>query len=127
PTWRKKRRPAGLPAGPGPDDSIPKTSAARNLFRAALTFLFREGRSAHAEGVPHVAVKIGHRVLGFAVLADLKVEMGPCGHAGFPHGTDHLPGPDGVALLHREVPALAVEGRETVPVVDDHIIAPLHV
>jgi hypothetical protein len=62
----------------------------------------------HAEGVPHVAVKIGHRVLGLSVLADLKVEMGPCCHAGLPHGTDHLPGPDGVALLHRKVPALAI-------------------
>ena len=74
----------------------------------ALTVLFTEDRSAHAEGVPHVAVKIGHRVLGLSVLADLKVEMGPCCHAGLPHGTDHLPGPDGVALLHRKVPALAI-------------------
>ena len=42
------------------------------------------------------------------VLADLKVEMGPCCHAGLSHGTDHLPGPDGVALLHCKVPALAI-------------------
>ena len=46
----------------------------------------------HPQRVPDVAVKVRHRVLGLIVLADLKVEVGACGHAGGAHGADHLPG-----------------------------------
>ena len=57
-----------------------------------------------------------------------KWRWGACGHAGLPHRADLPPGPDGVALFHGEVPGTGRrEGGEAVPVVDDHIIAPLRV